>query len=144
MQWDFFSEWSIKMLIQCPFSALLQKSFEWGYIKLIIYIFIDEQLQPWDNEDPEQFIKDHTGLKPDPASFRMMPIERHTGLIWEDRENTPEQQMALDELYRSLDRSIPASYDNRAKGIPDCKIVIHNLMTHERYRFLKILCMYIP
>ena len=74
----------------------------------------------------------------------MMPIEFHTGLIWEDRENTPEQQMALDELYRSLDRSIPASYDNRAKGIPDCKIAIHNLMTHERYRFLKIPCMYIP
>jgi len=77
----------------------------------------DEQLQPWDNEDPEQFIKDHTGLKPDPEFVRMMPIERHTGLIWEDRENTPEQQMALDELYRSLDRSIPASYDNRAKGL---------------------------
>ena len=46
----------------------------------------------------------------------MMPIERHTGLIWEPKENTPEQQMALDELYRSLDRSIPATYDARAKG----------------------------
>ena len=111
----FFSEWSIK----CSSNAhsLLQKSFEQGFIKLIIYIFIDEQLQPWDNEDPDQFVKEHTGLKPNPATVRMMPIERHTGLIWEDRENTPEQQMALDELYRSLDRSIPATYDARAKGM---------------------------
>ena len=46
----------------------------------------------------------------------MMPIERHTGLIWEPKENTAEQQFALDELYRSLDRSIPATYDARAKG----------------------------
>jgi len=77
----------------------------------------DEQLQPWDNEDEVQFVKDHTGLKDDHANVRMKPIEYHTGLIWEDRENTPEQQMALDELYRSLDRSIPASYDARAKGL---------------------------
>ena len=85
-----------------------------GFIKL--NIFIDEQLQPWDNEDEDQFVKDHTGLKDDPVNVRMKPIEYHTGLIWEPKENTPEQQMALDELYRSLDRSIPASYDARAKG----------------------------
>jgi len=77
----------------------------------------DEQLQPWDNEDEDQFVQDHTGLKEDPANVRMMPMEYHTGLIWEPKENTPEQQMALDELYRSLDRSIPASYDARAKGL---------------------------
>merc|ERR1712024_228587 len=77
----------------------------------------DEQLQPWDNEDKDQFVKDHTGLEIDPANVRITPIPYNTGLIWEDRENTPEQQMAPDELYRSLDRSIPATYDARAKGL---------------------------
>ena len=109
MQWSFWNE-ALRMLI-----AL-------GFIKL--NIFIDEQLQPWDNEDEDQFVKDHTGLKDDPVNVRMKPIEYHTGLIWEPKENTPEQQMALDELYRSLDRSIPASYDARAKG---------NIMSAQNY-----------
>ena len=120
-----FLEWRIKfalnansMLIQCSsntyFILYSKRSIDWGFINL--NILIDEQLQPWDNEDEDQFVKDHTGLKDDHANVRMKPIEYHTGLIWEDRENTPEQQMALDELYRSLDRSIPATYDARAKG----------------------------
>ena len=95
-----------------------------------IILSIDEQLQPWDNEDKDQFVKDHTGLKIDPANVRITPIPYHTGLIWEDRENTPEQQMALDELYRSLDRSIPATYDARAKGNV---VGLHFYFNQDRY-----------
>ena len=75
----------------------------------------NEKLQPWDDEDPDEFNKEKTGLIEEKSRIDTF---RGMGLIDEpNRKNTPEEQAVLDEVYRNMDRaSFPSSYDSRALG----------------------------
>jgi len=76
----------------------------------------DEQVEPWDDMDPEEFNKEKTGLEL--RTLEPYEPEYYTGLIWEERENTPEELEMLEEIYEDMDeRSLPASYDSRTLGI---------------------------
>jgi len=68
-----------------------------------------EGIHEWDDMDDEEFANEKFGLN-----------EKHSrsfGLIDEpNAENTPEERARLDEIYNSLDRALPNSFDARAYG----------------------------
>jgi len=72
-----------------------------------------EGIHEWDDMDDEEFAKEKFGLEVEGGVVG----RRSFGLIDEpNAENTPEERARLDEIYNSLDRALPYSFDARAYG----------------------------
>ena len=70
-------------------------------------------IHEWDDMDDEEFAKEKFGLEEEGGVVG----RRSFGLIDEpNAENTPEELARLDEIYNSLDRALPYSFDARAYG----------------------------
>ena len=70
-------------------------------------------IHEWDDMDDEEFAKEKFGLEVEGGVVG----RRSFGLIDEpNAENTPEELARLDEIYNSLDRALPYSFDARAYG----------------------------
>ena len=70
-------------------------------------------IHEWDDMDDEEFAKEKFGLEEEGGVVG----RRSFGLIDEpNAENTPEERARLDEIYNSLDRALPYSFDARAYG----------------------------
>ena len=83
------------------------------------FLSLDESLMPWDIENEEQIISEKTGLLYSPNdNSRTLDDLQNTGLIWEPRKNTFEEEAYLTEMYNNMDdRALPTSYDSRSLGI---------------------------
>ena len=74
---------------------------------------------PWDIENEKQIIAEKTGLSFSPSdNSRTLDDLENTGLIWEPRKSTFEEEAYLSEVYNNMeDRALPTTYDSRSLGI---------------------------
>ena len=82
-----------------------------------IFQSLDDEIMPWDIETGKQIIAEKTGLNFSPSDDSRITDIENTGLIWEPRQNTLEEEAYLTEMYQNLDRTLPNSYDSRSLGI---------------------------
>ena len=82
-----------------------------------VFQSLDDEIMPWDIETGKQIIAEKTGLNFSPSDDSRITDIENTGLIWEPRQNTLEEEAYLTEMYKNLDRTLPNSYDSRSLGI---------------------------